>query len=534
MTDIPIQSSGPFVMSGKVKFWTLPGKKVFWKGLQSAPGEASPSGFRPELSWTALLKKADPGPGKIFLKPFVILYTAICLILYCKARKRIRPWHGRPAIPALPARGLAVKCECSFLIGIEDDQSSGAEALSHLAELESLARTMGIPARGSLVAKIRKARPSTLIGKGKLEEIAEKAAACHADLLIFDCPLSPSQQRNLEQFLNITVIDREEVILDIFADRASTKEAVLQVALARMEYSLPRLTRAWTHLSRQRGGARGNRGKGETQLESDRRLVLNRIAALKKELKRVRRNRDTQRKKRQGLPVPSLSVVGYTNAGKSSLLNALAGSSVLAEDKLFATLDPASRRVELPGGRHVVLTDTVGFIRKLPHSLVEAFKSTLEEVVLSQALIHVLDLSNPEWPQQRRVTEEVLEELGAGDKPVLMVYNKCDKIGGPEVCKDILHRDSGRQYDHEIFFSAKTGLGIEALEEGMSRILDGELPVCSLLIPPDKWDIPAYLQRNALIISQEYSDKGILIKAALNRKEQNMLKDYIQRHGQKS
>ncbi len=428
-----------------------------------------------------------------------------------------------------------MKCERSFLIGIQEEKSSREESLSHLEELESLARTMGIPAAGSLVARIRKVHPATLLGRGKLEEIAREAEACQADFLIFDCPLSPSQQRNLEHMLNITVIDREEVILDIFADRASTREAVLQVALARMEYSLPRLTRAWTHLSRQRGGAKGNRGKGETQLESDRRLVLKRIAALKKDLKKVGRNRNTQRKKRQSLPVPSLSVVGYTNAGKSSLLNALAGSSVLTEDKLFATLDPASRRVELPGGRQVVLTDTVGFIRKLPHSLIEAFKSTLEEVLFARALIHVLDLSNPEWPEHRRVTEKVLEELGAGDKPVLMVYNKCDKLGGPALCRELLYGGGcGTAPEYEFFFSAKTGMGIDALEKGICRILDAERPVCQLLIPLDKWDTLAYLRRNAVVISEEYGEQGICVKAALSRKDQNMLKAHIQHSGKKS
>ena len=418
---------------------------------------------------------------------------------------------------------LSLKCERSLLVGIQDEGESASDAESHLRELDSLTQTMGIPAVATMTVRLRKTHPRYLVGTGKLEEIRETALDCQADLIVFDYDLSPSQQRNIEKDLNITVIDREEVILDIFADRASTREAVLQVALARMQYSLPRLTRAWTHLSRQRGGARGTRGKGETQLESDRRMVLNKIASLKKELAHVRRNRETQRKKRRNLPVPSLSVVGYTNAGKSSLLNMMTGADVLAEDKLFATLDPTSRRVHLPGGRQVVITDTVGFIRKLPHNLVEAFKSTLEEAVLADAIIHVIDISNPEWREHKRVTEEVLHELGAGDKPVLMVYNKSDLLDDPDELYHFIKNDS----HISLMLSAKTGSGRGELEAGIQEVLEAELPVKTLLIPPHKWDIVAYVRRNSVVLKEEYEEEGILMEAILSKKDQNMLAPYV-------
>ena len=418
---------------------------------------------------------------------------------------------------------LSLKCERSLLVGIQEENESYENALSHLEELKSLADTMGIPAVDTMMVRLRQTHPRYLVGTGKVEEIVETAENCHADLIIFDYDLSPSQQRNLERDINITVIDREEVILDIFADRASTREAVLQVALARMQYSLPRLTRAWTHLSRQRGGAKGTRGKGETQLESDRRMVLNKISSLKKELAHVRKNREIQRKKRRSLPVPTLSIVGYTNAGKSSILNMMTNADVLAEDKLFATLDPTSRRVTLPGGREIVITDTVGFIRKLPHGLIEAFKSTLEEAVLSDAIIHVIDVSNPEWPHHKQVTEEVLAELGAGDKPVLLVFNKIDKLEDPDSFRHFL----GNENKNAVFLSARTGSGREELENGLNIVLEAELPVITLLIPPDKWDIVAYIRRNSVVLNESYLDHGVKLEAILSEKDQNLLSAYV-------
>jgi len=313
----------------------------------------------------------------------------------------------------------------AFLVGVQMADMPEGEGDELLAELAELVGNLRLEIVRKTLVRLRRVSPSLLIGSGKAAEIAELAKADGADVIVFDAALSPAQQRNWEELTGLAVIDRQEVILEVFADRAHTREAVLQVALARMEYSLPRLTRAWTHLSRQRGrGSLG--GEGETQLEQDRRVVRARIAQLKAELAEVVRQRAVQRSRRQRVPVPTVAIVGYTNAGKSSLLNALTGAHVLAEDKLFATLDPTTRQLELPGNRKVLITDTVGFIRRLPHGLVEAFKATLEEVVVADLLIHVLDATNPQVDKHRTTTLEVLAELGAGDRPTITVFNKID------------------------------------------------------------------------------------------------------------
>lgn len=418
---------------------------------------------------------------------------------------------------------LSRKCERAFLVEIQLPQEDGRQAEAHLKELDSLVRTMGIEPTHSIIVKNRSTRSSTLIGKGKMEELLELGEEHEIDLFIFDCDLTPLQQRNLERYFNQAVIDRQEVILDIFADRASTREANLQVALARMEYSLPRLTRAWTHLSRQRGGAKGTRGKGETQLETDRRLVQNRISKLKKEISSVRKHRDTQRKKRDAIPYPQVAIVGYTNAGKSSLLNALTGSDVLAEDKLFATLDPTSRRVQLPGGREAILTDTVGFVRKLPHMLVDAFMSTLEEAARSDLILVVVDGSSEERSSHRETTSRVLEELGASGVPRLLVVNKADQIPeGWERALPLLEGD-----EDKILVSAHSGEGLEELKQQIEFYLNRNRPVFQLRIPNSQWDISSYIHRNATILEQSYENDDILIKANLSPEDQARLKSFI-------
>src|SRR4029077_2108817 len=286
------------------------------------------------------------------------------------------------------------RVEKALLVGVFKDTVQKQDAESLLDELNSLVNTLGIPIAESLLVRVAEPSPRYFVGSGKAEEIFSRSKRIGADVIVFDNELSPAQQRNWEAMVGIPVIDRQEVILDIFAQRAQTKEARLQVDLARMEYSLPRLTRAWGHLSRQ-GGGLGGKGEGETQLETDRRLVRAQIDRLKSDLELVRLRRATQRKQRQRLPLPSAAIVGYTNVGKSALLNKLTGAQVLVEDKLFATLDTTTRRVLLPSGQSLLLTDTVGFIRNLPHRLIEAFKATLEEAVLSDFLIHVLDASHP-------------------------------------------------------------------------------------------------------------------------------------------
>lgn len=318
----------------------------------------------------------------------------------------------------------------------------------------------------------------------------------------------------------MAVIDRQEVILEVFADRAHTREAVLQVALARMEYSLPRLTRAWTHLSRQRGrGAMG--GEGETQLEQDRRVVRDRIAHLKAELAQVVRQRGVQRTRRVRVPVPTASIVGYTNAGKSSLLNTLTGSQVLAENKLFATLDPTTRQLVLPGNQKLLLTDTVGFIRRLPHGLVEAFKATLEEVLVADFLIHVVDITSPHFEKHRATTLSVLAELGAGDRPVVDVFNKVDLA-------DLLEKRAAKHsVPDALLVSARTGEGIGALEERCREMIAHGLGTVRLLVPHDRYDIVAKLHALGHVQTQEHRDDGVLVTGRFPPSQHGLLEPFI-------
>ncbi len=410
----------------------------------------------------------------------------------------------------------------AVLVCMQYPEMSKGEALIHLKELESLVDTMGAETVKSLVVPLKKRNPKFFVGTGKADEITEFAKKLSAEVIIFDNDLSPGQQRNFEELSGKAVIDRHEVILDIFAGRATTREAVLQVGLARMEYSLPRLTRAWTHLSRQRGGSKGTRGEGETQLEVDRRIVMNKITRLKKELLKVRLHRDTLRKQRSALSIPTGALVGYTNAGKSSLLNALTGSNAFVEDKLFATLDPTTRKVVLPGGHKILLTDTVGFIRKLPHDLVDAFRSTLEETVLADFLIHVLDLSHPEVEEQYRITMEVLNELGAGEKPMILVFNKIDLDTNTTDSLNI-------EIDNPdaLYISAKTEKGLEKIFEKVEEILNKDKHIISLLIPTDRYDLISMIHREGTVLDEDYKETGSIIKARVPVKVYNKLKEYI-------
>ena len=306
----------------------------------------------------------------------------------------------------------------AFVVVIRPQGEEIRRSDARLEELKSLVQTMGAEIVSSLVIPLRETNAATLIGSGKVAELDALAKEAGADCIIFDRDLPPRVQRNLEQTMDIAVIDRQEVILQIFSDRAATKEAVLQVALARQEYSLPRLTRKWTHLSRQRGGTKGTRGEGETQLEIDRRIVLNKITVLKDELKKVEAQRAIQRKSRSNGTLPTAAIVGYTNAGKSSLLNLLSKSDVLVENKLFATLDPTTRKVALPRGGDMLISDTVGFVSDLPHQLVDAFKSTLEEARYDDFIIHVVDAAHPDMLQCFETTMKVLSSLGCEGKQI--------------------------------------------------------------------------------------------------------------------
>jgi len=394
----------------------------------------------------------------------------------------------------------------AFLVGVQTPDMPAGEGEELLAELKELVENLHLAVTRTELVRPRRQTPALLLGKGKAEELAAEAKADGAEVIVFDAALSPAQQRNWEKLSGLAVIDRQEVILEVFADRAQTREARLQVALARLDYSLPRLTRAWSHLSRQRGrGSMG--GEGETQLEQDRRVVRDRITHLREELKAVVLQRDVQRRRRMRVPVPTAAIVGYTNSGKSSLLNALTGATVLAENKLFATLDPTTRQLVLPGNGKLLLTDTVGFIRRLPHGLIESFKATLEEVVVADFLIHVLDVTSPHVEKHRATTLSVLAELGAGDRPMITVFNKVDIANRGQI-------SAARQLVPEaLFISARSGAGLDILLDRCRELSADEASASYLLVPHDRYDVVARLHAVGQIQSQEHSEAGVLIRA---------------------
>jgi len=409
----------------------------------------------------------------------------------------------------------------ALLVGVQTPGMQAGEGTELLGELKELVENLGLViTRTTLVTLRDRPQPKFLIGSGKAAELMKLAKEDGADLIVFDEELSPAQQRNWEEESGLAVIDRQEVILEVFADRAQTREAVLQVALARMEYSLPRLTRAWTHLSRQRGkGSMG--GEGETQLEQDRRIVRDRITRLKAEIALVISQRSTQRRKRQRTPVPGAAIVGYTNSGKSSLLNQLTGAAVLAADKLFATLDPTTRQLELPDGRKLLLTDTVGFIRRLPHRLVEAFKATLEEVVVSDFLIHVLDVTNANVAQHHATTLAVLEELGAADKPTITVFNKVDAADPQSLA--LLRA----QHPDALFISVHTREGLDRLLARCEELTEDNQDFVELLIPHHRYDVVAKLHQAGQVRKQESIDEGVRLTGRFPQKQRALFGPFI-------
>jgi len=414
--------------------------------------------------------------------------------------------------------------ERAMLIGVTLPNDQAETTRSLLDELRELVTTLGIEIQHERLVTIRKPQAKYLVGSGKTEELVEEAKAHNCDVIVFDNELTPAQQRNWEKAGEdkILVIDRQEVILDIFGRRAQTKEAVLQVELARLEYNLPRLKSAWTHLSRQRGGGSMQRDAGETQLELDQRMVRTQITRVKRELESVIQHRHVQRKRRMTVPVPTCAIVGYTNAGKSSLLNKLTNSNILAEDKLFATLDPTSRRCPLPNGQPLVITDTVGFVRNLPHRLVDAFKATLEEALVANFLIHVLDVNSPEVEAHAKTTLDVLKELGAGDKRILTVFNKIDSLWYPETQHAL-----AVQYPEAHFISAHTGEGIPKLLEKMQDIVEGEFTQLRLLIPHDRYDLVARIHREGGVRKTEARDDGTLIISSIPDRMLDSIQPYV-------
>ena len=409
--------------------------------------------------------------------------------------------------------------ERALLVGVYLDKAKETEASSLLQELQELVETLSIGIVDSSLIRVRENFPSHLVGKGKMAEIIEKSKELNCDCIIFDNELSPNQQRNWENESDILVIDRQEVILDIFSLRARTREARLQVQLAKMQYTLPRMARMWGHLDRQGGGSGGGkggggaaRGEGEKQIEVDRRLARKKIDRVKAELEKVRQQRKTQRKERNRADLPHAAIVGYTNAGKSSLLNGLTESTVLAEDKLFATLDTTTRKLDLEDGQTILLTDTVGFVRRLPHGLVESFKATLEEAILADFLIHVIDGSSDNVQDHFKTTLEVLKELGADEKKIIPAINKIDIISDErlEELKNI--------FPEAILISVKNRVGIDDLLSKINEMLLSNIVRNSLKIPQSRQDLVALLHREGKILSQDYHDNDIIINAIYSKR----------------
>ena len=377
-------------------------------------------------------------------------------------------------------------------------------------EAIGLAHAIDLELVHTAIVTVNDPRPATLLGTGKVEEIAQIVKEGHAEVVIVDHPLTPVQQRNLEKALNAKVLDRTALILEIFGRRARTKEGALQVELAHLNYQKGRLVRSWTHLERQRGGAGFLGGPGETQIEADRRVLQDKIIKLKRELETVRRTRDLHRAKRKKVPFPVVAIVGYTNAGKSTLFNRLTGAGVLAEDMLFATLDPTLRRVRLPHGTPVILSDTVGFISDLPTHLIAAFRATLEEVVEADLVIHLRDISDPDTAAQAEDVERILHDLGvdaADTKHVIEVWNKIDRLDESNRVR-LLDEGAGKKPEPPVAISAVTGEGIDALAAVIEERLSGGLEEVTVTLRPDQMGLMNWLYRNGDIVSRTDNEDG--------------------------
>ncbi len=399
------------------------------------------------------------------------------------------------------------------MVGVELDRDGGIRADDSLEELKALAQSAGATVTATVRQKLKEIDPRTFIGRGKAAEVRTLAHQSGASLAIFDDALSPAQARNLERELKLRVIDRSQLILDIFAQRARTLEGKLQVEIAQLSYLQPRLTRQWTHLSRQTGGAGssggriGTRGPGETQLEVDRRRVRERLARLRDRLRGVERTRAIQRRRRLEVPYPAIALVGYTNSGKSTLMNALTGAGVEVADRPFSTLDPTVRRLVLPGRIQVMLADTVGFIHRLPHTLVEAFKATLEEVRTASLLLHVVDASSPLRTERMEIVDRVLEEIGAGAAPRLVVMNKIDRMGGGTTAPRGLDTVS---------VSALRGDGLEELLERMASFFAAQRQEVRVTLPVARGDLVALARRDGQVLSEEYCDGTVSMRAVVS------------------
>jgi len=386
-----------------------------------------------------------------------------------------------------------------------------------------------------LTQRLDSPNPATLLGSGKVDELNDLVIATGASVVIFDDELSPRQQRDIEEVLgdNIKVIDRTALILDIFAKHARTREGGVQVELAQYEYRLPRLTRAWTHLARQAGGRAGGaaggvgvRGPGETQLEVDRREIDRRIALLKKQLDEIQKQRRMHREQRKLTATPVVALVGYTNAGKSTLLNAIAKSDVLAMDRLFATLDPTTRRMLLPSKQAVLFTDTVGFIQKLPTQLVASFRATLEEVTEADILLHVVDLSHPNMDEQVAAVEEVLESLGAGNKTIVTALNKVDKLDLSQAEDEELVNEAMQSYPNAVVISAMTGIGLDELSSQIDEVLRKRMAIVNARIPYARGELVALMHEHGFIDVEEYEETGTRLQGRIPASLANRFSEY--------
>lgn len=398
--------------------------------------------------------------------------------------------------------------ETALLVGVQQGRSPEWEVRDHLEELALLCKTAGAVVVHTIVCRIGRANPAFYIGSGKAQELADLVKAEAISTVVFDDDLTPAQGRNLEKVIGTKVIDRTQVILHIFAQHARSREGRMQVELAQLEYLLPRLRRMWTHLERQRGGM-GMHGPGEKQLELDRRRILERIVRFRGDLQAVRRHRAEQRRGRRRHGWGLVSLVGYTNAGKSTLLNALTGSEVLAYDKLFATLDPTTRQLRLPNHQQALLTDTVGFIRKLPHGLVAAFKATLEEVAHADVLVHVIDAAHPRAEEQMAAVNDVLRELAVQDKPVLFVFNKMDEPGARARAMAL-----ASQCRPSVQVSALKREGLDDLRAALADLLRDRSVHAVISVPLSESKLLATIRSGAAVHSCEYEDERAIIEGA--------------------
>lgn len=419
----------------------------------------------------------------------------------------------------------------ALLISAYKNSKDKQESEEHLKELELLTETFGAEVVGKVACFVRKHDAATFLTEGKLDEFILLANELQADIIIFDEEISPGQQRNLEKLFKKRVLDRTEVILEVFAERAQTKEARLQIDLAKIRYEAPRLKRLWTHLSRQQGSAGGGagggggylKGEGEKQIEIDRRILKRKIELLQSEIDEVKKNRDLQRTARERSSIPTFAIVGYTNAGKSTLLNALTDAKVFVEDKLFATLDTTTRKYLLPNNQEILLIDTVGFIRKLPHLLVAAFKSTLEEALYADILLHLVDISNPAAIEQAKTTHEVLKELGvAEDKPIIHVLNKIDQIPNRALITQFKIL-----FPNTVEISALKGLGIDQLLEQMIEELKKKRAIYQFKIPQSDYQVVSELMKQGKVAAKEYIENDIILTIELPNASVGRWKRYL-------